>query len=333
MEVFKKNIILTIIIFSSALDGHTQPAFDKVVIWAYKLHSHTHSYIHDAFYKAFQHLGYDTYWFDDNDDVTNFDFNKCLFVTMGGTDNLKMPLIETSYYLLHNCIYDRFKELYENGHAITFQVYTHRCKNQHDDIKKIDACIYGSKSGKTLYMPWATDLLPHQIEEIQKRVTQNWGNAKEKAVYWVGSIYGGYHGNQEQINSFKKSCITSNVAFNHRFSLSPQENCELILRSYCAPTIVGAWQNEEGYIPCRAFKNASYGQYLVTNSKTVFDLFEGRGVYNKDTKKLFYDAEKKLRQLKLSELLELMDFIKTKHTYINRIQLLLSFLEECSHED
>jgi Lrp/AsnC family transcriptional regulator for asnA, asnC and gidA len=31
----------------------------KVVIWGHKLHSHTHSYIHNGFYIAFKHLGYD----------------------------------------------------------------------------------------------------------------------------------------------------------------------------------------------------------------------------------------------------------------------------------
>ena len=39
----------------------------KIVIWGYPLYSHTHSYIHAAFYKAFTHLGYETYWFHDGD--------------------------------------------------------------------------------------------------------------------------------------------------------------------------------------------------------------------------------------------------------------------------
>ena len=39
----------------------------KIVIWGYPLHSHTHSYIHAAFYKAFTHLEYETYWFHDGE--------------------------------------------------------------------------------------------------------------------------------------------------------------------------------------------------------------------------------------------------------------------------
>jgi len=115
---------------------------------------------------------------------------------------------------------------------------------------------------------------------------------------------------KNKISPLRRACAKNKVSFKHKFSISPQENCDLILHSYFAPTIVGKWQDEEGYIPCRAFKNASYGQYLVTNSKTVYNLFGGRGVYNKDTQELFYDAEKKIKNLTLGELLELMTLLK-----------------------
>ena len=45
-----------------------------IIIWGHKLHSHTHSYIHNAFFIAFAKLGYETHWFDDNDDISNFYF-------------------------------------------------------------------------------------------------------------------------------------------------------------------------------------------------------------------------------------------------------------------
>ena len=41
--------------------------FEKVIIWGHKLHTHTHSYIHYGFYKAFKHLNYDVYWLNEND--------------------------------------------------------------------------------------------------------------------------------------------------------------------------------------------------------------------------------------------------------------------------
>jgi len=68
-------------------------SFEKVIIWGHKLHSHTHSYIHNAFYIAFKHMGYETYWFDDKDDVKKFDFSNSLFLTEGQVDK-KIPLRE-----------------------------------------------------------------------------------------------------------------------------------------------------------------------------------------------------------------------------------------------
>ena len=46
----------------------------KIIIWGHPLHSHTHSYIHNAFYIAFKYLGYNNYWFHDNSDIEGFDF-------------------------------------------------------------------------------------------------------------------------------------------------------------------------------------------------------------------------------------------------------------------
>ena len=37
----------------------------RVIIWGYKPHTHTHSYIHWSFFDGFKSLGYETYWFDD----------------------------------------------------------------------------------------------------------------------------------------------------------------------------------------------------------------------------------------------------------------------------
>jgi len=95
-----------------------------------------------------------------------------------------------------------------------------------------------------------------------------------------------------------------------------------------APAIQGAWQCKVGYIPCRIFKNISYGAIGITNSKAVYDLFGGKIVYNEDTYQLCYDALDTIKNMDINELYELMDFVKEKHTYINRINYLLWFLGE-----
>ena len=75
----------------------------KIVIWGYPLNSHTHSYIHSSFYKAFKHLEHDVYWFHDDEYPEDFDFDDCVFLTEGFADK-NIPLRETSTYYVHVCV-------------------------------------------------------------------------------------------------------------------------------------------------------------------------------------------------------------------------------------
>lgn len=294
--------------------------FDKVVIWGHKLHSHTHSYIHNAFYRAFKHLGYPTYWFDKNDNVSKFDFSNALFITEGQVDQ-NIPVHDDCRYILHNCNPRKYQKLLDHGKCINLQVYIDDVQNR-SGLTKIEDCIYADLGSKLIYMPWATDLLPHEIEQLKKNIPQ-----KSTTVYWIGTVGGGQFGNDTQINPFTRACSENKIQFKNIINRSVEENISLIRTSYMAPTIVGDWQQKVGYIPCRIFKNTSYGQMGVTNSKTVYELFQKKIVYNPNTYQLFYDAQKRLKTLKQEELFELMDFVKTKHTYLNRIQTLLNFLQ------
>ena len=75
----------------------------KIVIWGYPLNSHTHSYIHSSFYKAFKHLGHDVYWFHDDEYPEDFNYDDCVFLTEGFADK-NIPLRETSTYYVHVCV-------------------------------------------------------------------------------------------------------------------------------------------------------------------------------------------------------------------------------------
>lgn len=307
--------------FAMLMPWNQLHSFDKVVIWGHKLHSHTHSYIHNAFFRAFVSLGYDTYWFDDKDSVENFDFSNALFITEGQADG-GIPLRDDSKYILHNCTSDKYSALPKRN-RICLQVYTDDVLNRSGHVK-VAPCIYYDLEGRCVYMPWATDLLPGEIENMKLKARSV---KKSNKVFWVGTVGGGFFGNEDQIKPFIKACVQNNVKFVKRTHVSVEENVLLIMSSYMAPTIVGAWQQEKGYIPCRIFKNISYGQMGVTNSPRVNELFEGRIVFNTDTYQLFFDAQKKIKETSVRELEDLMDFVKEKHTYINRIETLLDFFD------
>src|ERR1700722_5430203 len=154
--------------------------FDKVVIWGHKLHTHTHSYIHNGFYIAFNHLGYQTYWFDDNEDVGGFDFSNTLFLTEGQVDK-NIPLRNDCKYLLHNPSSTKYQQL-DRQNCIYFQVYTDSILSL-PKLVKVEPCIYYDLEAQCLYMPWATDLLPQEIDEIKKNISL----PAKNAVYWIGT--------------------------------------------------------------------------------------------------------------------------------------------------
>ena len=301
-------------------------SFEKVIIWGHKLHTHTHSYIHNAFFITFKHLGYKTYWFDDNDDVSHFDFANSLFLTEGQVDK-KIPLRNDCQYILHNCYSSKYKPFFEKGLCITLQVYTDRCLNN-PLCQKVAPCIYYNIPGKTVYMPWATDLLPHEINQMKQKLPHI---RKTNKVFWIGTKGGGQFGNIEELNPFIRACRENRIIFIHKDpwskGISVEENMHLTAISYLSPAIVGHWQRDQGYIPCRIFKNISYGQLGLTNSLRVFELFQDQIIYNPDTYQLFYDAKAVLEKNPQPYIEQLMDFVRDNHTYINRIKILLDFLE------
>ncbi len=298
--------------------------FEKVVIWGHKLHSHTHSYIHNSFYRAFLHLGYPTYWFDDQDDVSDFDFSNSLFLTEGQVDKM-IPLREDAIYLLHNPASNKYQSL---CHAF-FQVYTDDILSYPNLIRVAD-CIYYDLAKRTLFMPWATDLLPKEIDEIK----ENLPNMKrERIIWWVGTLSKEpLHGNLAEISEFITACEENGIPFYHSnpwlHPISTEEHISLISSSYMAPALVGTWQKKKGYIPCRLFKNISYGQMGITNSLRAYELFQKKIVYHPDCHQLFFEAEAKLAHYTIEEQKELMDFVRDHHTYLNRVATILDFLEK-----
>ncbi len=292
----------------------------KVVIWGVKLHSHTHSYIHWAFDRAFRHLGYTVYWLDNSDDISALDLSNALFLTVGIADQ-NIPLRADGWYILHNVEPSKYAHLYRQGHCITMQVYSHDCRTR--PVTYLDDFICYDLSDKTLYMPWATDLLPYEIDAIKKQLPSI---KKDFRVSFVGSKWGGYQGNARELSVFERACADYGIPFNIATKVDLDEHIRTIQTALMAPAIQGQWQCEHGYIPCRIFKNISYGAFGITNSETVYNLFHKKIIYNSDCYKLFYDAINYIPHVTLAQQYELMNFVRDNHTYINRIDTLLNVL-------
>ncbi len=327
-------LFFTFIVFPTTL---LALSIDRVVIWGHKLHSHTHSYIHHGFYKAFKHLGFQVYWFDDNSFPKDFNFKNTLFIVASNVD-LNVPLREDCYYIYHHCwckehqcAREKYGYLIDINRCISIKCFWKPYLNKSDsEWKMTEPFVYKNLEQKECVFPWATDLLPYEIDEEKKTLLSN---STKKQVCYIGTISNsGYGANLNELEPFFRSAKESDfkIITNDPWStpLSNEENIRIMKESLLSPAIQGKWQSEEGYIPCRIFKAISYGKLGITNSKYVSDLFENKIVYNSDTAQLFFDALKALETSTIDSQLDLMNFVRDKHTYVSRVQFILNFLEE-----
>jgi len=291
--------------------------FQQVVIWGYKLYSHTHSYIHGAFFKAFQHLGYKTFWLDHHDDLSSYTFENTLFLTAGGAEE-GIPVRNDAYYILHNCNMDKYKDVLSKQKLI-IQVYTHDVINCHGGIP-IEGHDGSFRTDSCLFIPWATDLLPEEIDQNINRDI-----ISQSVVNFVGMMTNEWF-------DIKLWCEYRSIPFQGiggftDYKVNFSENMRLIQESLIAPAVQDQWQVEKGYIPCRIFKNISYGKMGMTNSAHVNELFGKRLIYHSNIHELMnmgLQFEQQSAEEKRKILIPLMEYVRDKHTYLNRIELILN---------
>ena len=292
----------------------------KVVIWGHKIHSNTFSYINRAYYDAFERLGFEVYWFDNNDDVSNFNFENSIFFTEHQVDG-DIPLRKDCKYILHHCS----KEKYDGLDVINLCNYVNDCtlgKSQNypgSSVERINYFTYYDKSNKALYQPWATTTFKEDFEEfvpIDKTLDK---------ILYVGSVWAD---NIEEMKSFHKGCVNRGKELQIVKTDTEEDSKKAIMSSYVAPDARLRHHVNVGYIPCRIFKNISYGKMPATNSPFVRDFFginslpftnscEDLVRCNED----FYNSPSCREEFKF-----VSEEVKQNHTYITRVENLLRLL-------
>jgi hypothetical protein len=319
--------------------------YSKVIIWGHPLYSHTHSYVHEAYYRGFKSLGYDVYWFHDNDYPEDFDFSNCLFIGEGFADN-KIPINDTSCYLIMYC---PSPIKYQNAGryidvrmtAVNFKDHIQEYSVDKSVLTKLGpACYFDPKTSSKVvikndyvdyemddydkvYISWATNLLPDEFEEEDIYLE------RENAIYFFGTISAyGICENYSNWQPFIKACNDNEIKFiaNDPWQ-NPMSMGDVIIntqKSLLGIDIRGTQHLKQELLTCRVFKNISYGHLGLTNSKAVYEELDGNCIYNENTEELFYDGMKNRKNYNLIS--KGMKFVQENHTYINRINSLLSIL-------
>lgn len=289
----------------------------KFVVWGFKNTYNTFQHIHEAFYRAlkFKFPDRQVLWLDQHDCILGIDFSNTFFISMNHAIS-SMPRREDCFYAVHN-IESKAAEYLVGLPLLNYGVYVNGM-GEMSGWNELDSDTFFHRQEWTAYSTvafrWGTNLLPHEIKANKpNRVFQ----CDSDVAYFVGTAIA-------PLRPFERACIANGISFRVAHHVSIEENVRLIQKSYMAPAINIPWQSEVGYIPCRIFKNISYGQMGITNNKAVYDFFKGRVIYNADPYNLFYDARDQLLSVSLKVLHELMDEIAEKHTYLNKIDALLT---------
>jgi hypothetical protein len=325
----------------------------KVIIWGFKPNSqgifkNTVGYVWKGFYNGFKALGFDTYWFSDEDYDPSLDYSNCIFIVEAWDSN-KIPLNKNSIYYVH-CAYDPSKYIGKVGKFIDLrynQKYMRNPnynfdRNKSDDIKLGPCCYYQESTNKIIhlknqfvdydiedfdkiYISWATDLLPDQMNEDDIFLE------RENLIVFLGTIYYDHYTNIPEINEFGEVCKKNQVNFLvNPYSFGPDQissddYISCYKKSLFGLDLRGQDNIKTGYIPCRVFKNASYGLLSTTNSDEIYNEMEGHCVYNPSVSQLFYDAMEKRNDFDFIK--KSFNYVKENHTYINRVTSILKILE------
>jgi hypothetical protein len=305
---------------------------NKIVIWGHKLHTHTHSYIHNAYYRAFKSLGYDTFWYDENDDIINICFKNALFITENQVDN-NIPKRDDCLYIVHNLDDSskygdipiqniiNLKSSYRDNHEYK-DVYWFN-KNQHS--------FCSNNSGSPVYFTlWGTDLLPEEIENNMVNIDTILSKREDNCFYHVGMANKLWNGIMNYLH------YDLNINIRHLGGVWQEKQCidefeamNSLQKSVLALAFQNEQQIQQKYVPCRIFKNISYGRMGVTNHGLVNTIFNNKIIYNTNIELCIMEAVE-FEQLPLSRrreaILPLMEFVKNNHTYVSRIQDLRHFI-------
>lgn len=332
----------------------------RYVVWGFKnpQNYHTHSHIHEAFYRVLKLTGKDVQWLDhmsaEMSILTPRNFSNTLFISEHAAAKQGMPILDDCFYVIHGLNNDPEMSAKMSGikNRLSWNVYHDYSHGNPEEWERVgrpqitDVRQYGrflrnvspdsTKNYDRIFLAedapyypkekhmdfrWATDLVPSEIAKL----TPVKFPGPTKKIHWIGTHW---FVNQKELHAFDNACNENGIEFTHFGAgqngvVTIEENIRLVRESYFAPAISGSHHLTEGYVPCRIFKNISYGQMGITNSKRVNDIFGGRLIFNPDAHALFYDAVAQLPLIPVERIQELMDYVSKNHTYLNRLDSIL----------
>ena len=291
------------------------------------------------------------FWMDDSDaeKAQSMDWEGTLFITEHNV-NKKIPCRSDCLYLSHYVDEGDYAGVPKENILVlkmSQRDFTEEDKDwgkgvQYEELSFGNRWEYHAEVDgyHCLYLYWASDLLPREIDEnIALLENDKLEDKIKNEVHFVGHmeeiwVYFMYLLGDRGIPFHKHGASFSVHSHANR---SIEENIDLIQTSLIAPALQSDHQVKHRYLPCRIFKNISYGRMGITNNPAVQELFALDGlevICSRDMNTLIDQAIEVERDVDKSEkkkkIRRLMEYVRDRHTFVNRIRTITQFVEKYS---
>ncbi|MCX4248059.1 hypothetical protein [Paraliomyxa miuraensis] len=334
----------------------------RVVLHGYRGRSHTHHWVMWAIERAWIHILRDRpdvslCWADNRNPLP---FEALEQAVVWGNVNVDrvdytLPIVPGACYVMHDHHPGRtstadYAEHVASGRALFYEVF-----RGHDDpdARPVDGEVpvhTWSPARGVARITWGTDLLPDEIAHNRELVVAAGPRRPPGEVVFVGSAW---RNNADDLAALAQAAVERGLRFVHHGrvmtdvrwpdhpmvvstdgSVSHDDNVRLVREALVAPAFQGKAQlpnpDERGnYVPCRIYKNISYGAPPVTNNATVKTLL-GEGVALGRTPGQMLDAALAVLEADPQQqaLEELMAEVARRHTYLSRVEMLMRLMVE-----
>lgn len=241
------------------------PRHGRVVLWGLAgVTGDSFKHIWRHYAHALERLGKPVLWMEDREwNRVAIRPGDLVFAVDVAVSHLGRPVPGVDY-LLHNITEDHpVRDGLDPDRCVYLQVWTADCAERGEawgPVRRWD------RHSHVLYQPWGTDLMP---DEFYAPIY----NGESKMAAFVGSVWDGHgQGNVDAIRELRDVLERHGLEFVHRSGVDDSTNAELVRASRIAPAVTGRWQVEHEYLPCRVWKNISYGALAVTNVPTFRQL-------------------------------------------------------------
>lgn len=298
-----------------------------VVLWGLKHKRDSFRFIFQGFYDALIKEGISVSWVEDSPKsesaiqidsiVIGVDVASKHFAVVNGPTYVTLNIQPESII---------GQKLSGQGNWFKIQEYTNRSPGMLDSEGTI---VRYKFENRTLYMPWGT---PVSVSDFKKPQKLSLRASKE---YWVGAIWNDAlnQGNTEAIETYRQALREHGVRFKRiggsRWrvgGLSEEQNANKVRESRLGAAIVGNWQKENEYYPCRLFKAVSAG-VPPTSNLNAHPVFQDSLLYQDDIRKLVQNAMAESENERIERTLYAQTLIE-RYTYRASFERILRMINE-----